>query len=87
MQHRRCNTPARCSPDLHGGESVADGLVLDSELVAWDAAAGQLSFEAFHRRAATRSRTATALAAKTPAVFIAFDALQINGIDCWPCPT
>ncbi|WP_250570393.1 hypothetical protein [Streptomyces sp. CJ_13] len=55
-------------------EQLPDGLVLDGELVVWDTAAGRLSFEALQRRAAARGRTATALAAKTPAFFIAFDA-------------
>ncbi|WP_323187930.1 ATP-dependent DNA ligase [Streptomyces sp. NBC_01264] len=58
---------------------LPDSLVLDGELVVWDTAAGHLSFEALQRRAAARGRTAAALAAKTPAFFIAFDALQIDG--------
>nr|WP_324617546.1 hypothetical protein [Streptomyces xanthophaeus] len=45
------------------------GLVLDGELVAWDTAAGRLSFEELQRRAASRGRTDTALAANTPAFF------------------
>ncbi|MFD9359640.1 hypothetical protein [Streptomyces sp. NPDC060031] len=38
------------------------------------------------RRAAARGRTATALAAKAPAFFIAFDALQIDGIELLALP-
>ncbi|MFB7468572.1 hypothetical protein ACFCZ1_34665 [Streptomyces sp. NPDC056224] len=53
----------------------------------WDSAAGRLSFEALQRLAAARSRTATALAAKTPVFFIAFDALQIDGIELLALPT
>ncbi|MFD3780323.1 hypothetical protein [Streptomyces sp. NPDC058612] len=65
---------------------LPEGLVLDGELVAWGTEAGRLSFEALQRRAAARSRTATALAAKTPAFFIAFDALQIDGIELLALP-
>ncbi|MEU4730414.1 hypothetical protein [Streptomyces sp. NPDC023588] len=69
-------------PDLvAGAEQLPDGLVLDGELVVWDTAAGRLSFEALQRRAAARGRTATALAATSPAFFIAFDALQIDNIE------
>ncbi|MFF1497582.1 hypothetical protein [Streptomyces sp. NPDC058304] len=67
-------------------EQLPDGLVLDGELVVWDTAAGRLSFEALQRRAAARGRTATALAAKSPAFFIAFDALQIDGIELLALP-
>ncbi|MFE7093506.1 ATP-dependent DNA ligase [Streptomyces erythrochromogenes] len=52
------------------------GLVLDGELVVWDAEAGRLSFEALQRRAATRARGALALAARWPVHFVAFDLLQ-----------
>ncbi|MFI5987352.1 hypothetical protein ACIBEA_41595 [Streptomyces sp. NPDC051555] len=57
---------------------LPDGLV-DGELVVWDTAVSRLSFEALQRRAAARGRTAAALAVETPAFFIAFDALQIDG--------
>ncbi|MCX4625177.1 ATP-dependent DNA ligase [Streptomyces sp. NBC_01443] len=69
-----------------GRRSTARGLVVDGELVVWDTAAGRLSFEALQRRAAARSRTASALAAKSPAFFIAFDALQIDGIELLTLP-
>ncbi|MFF8280713.1 hypothetical protein ACF05T_32400 [Streptomyces lateritius] len=67
-------------------EQLPDGLVLDGELVVWDTAAGRLSLEALQRRAAARGRTATALAAKSTAFFIAFDALQIGGIELLALP-
>ncbi|WP_242438961.1 ATP-dependent DNA ligase [Streptomyces sp. CB00455] len=54
---------------------------INGEPVVWDTATGRLSFEALQRRAAARGRTATALAAKTPAFLIAFDALQIDGTE------
>ncbi|MEY2229366.1 hypothetical protein [Streptomyces sp. BF23-19] len=69
-------------PDLVAvAEQLPEGLVLDGELVVWDTAAGRLSFEALQRRAAASGRAASALAAKSPVFFIAFDALQIDGIE------
>ncbi|MFJ3728735.1 hypothetical protein ACIPYQ_40075 [Streptomyces sp. NPDC090045] len=47
------------------------GLVLDGELVVWDTEAGRLSFEALQRRAATRGRSAAALAARWRAFLVA----------------
>ncbi|MFG2989276.1 hypothetical protein ACGFZK_08250 [Streptomyces sp. NPDC048257] len=55
------------------------GLVLDGELVVWDAEAGRLSFEALQRRAATRARGAAGLVAWWPAYFVAFDVLPQDG--------
>ncbi|MEE1751257.1 ATP-dependent DNA ligase [Streptomyces sp. SP18CS02] len=87
LQTRRVSLVQDRFPDLiAAAEQLPDGLVLDGELVAWDTAAGRLSFEALQRRAAARGRTATALAAKTPAFFIAFDALQIDGIELLTLP-
>ncbi|MGW4689843.1 ATP-dependent DNA ligase [Streptomyces sp. NPDC004244] len=62
-------------------EQPPHGLVLDGELVVWDAEAGQLSFEALQRRAGVRARGAPALAAKWPAYFVAFDVLQMDGVE------
>ncbi|MCY0951454.1 hypothetical protein [Streptomyces sp. H27-S2] len=45
-----------------------------------------MSFEALQRRAAARGRTATALAGKTPAFFIAFDALRADGTELLTLP-
>ncbi|MGW9368858.1 ATP-dependent DNA ligase [Streptomyces xanthophaeus] len=67
-------------------EQLPDGLVRDGELVGWDTAVGKLFFEALQRRAAARGRTATALAAKTPAFSIAFDILQADGFVPLPLP-
>ncbi|WP_418961194.1 hypothetical protein [Streptomyces tritici] len=61
------------------------GLVLDGELVTRETCTGR-SFEALQRRAAVRDRTALALAAKRPAFFIAFDALQIHGFELLALP-
>ncbi|MFE9468645.1 hypothetical protein ACFYNW_34395 [Streptomyces virginiae] len=62
------------------------GLVLDGELVVWDAEAGRLSFEVLQRRAATRACGAAGLAARWPAYFVAFDLLQQDGQELLMCP-
>ncbi|MFE6848636.1 hypothetical protein [Streptomyces sp. NPDC057686] len=68
-------------PDLVAAaeEQLPRGLVLDGELLVWDAEAGRLSFEALQRRAAARARGAPALATRWPAYFVAFDVLQLDG--------
>ncbi|MFI6006089.1 hypothetical protein ACIA98_37890 [Streptomyces sp. NPDC051366] len=63
-------------------EQLPEGLVLDgSSSSGTPRPGGRLSFEALQRRAAARGRTATALAAKSPAFFIAFDVLQQDGTE------
>ncbi|MFK0050435.1 ATP-dependent DNA ligase [Streptomyces sp. NPDC090741] len=87
LQTRRGSLVQDRFPDLVAAAAqLPDGLVLDGELVVWDTAAGRLSFEALQRRAAARGRTAAALAARTPAFFIAFDALQIDGTELLALP-
>ncbi|MFF4457245.1 hypothetical protein [Streptomyces goshikiensis] len=87
LQTRRGSLVQDRFPDLvAAAEQLPDGLVLDGELVVRDTAAGRLSFEALQRRAAARGRTATALPGKSPAFFIAFDALQIDGIELLALP-
>ncbi|MEU9083425.1 ATP-dependent DNA ligase [Streptomyces sp. NPDC048357] len=82
IQTRRGSLVQDRFPDLVAAAAqLPDGLVLDGELVVWDTAAGRLSFEALQRRAAARGRSAAALAAKTPAFFIAFDVLQQDGTE------
>ncbi|MFD0268753.1 hypothetical protein ACFVGY_19605 [Streptomyces sp. NPDC127106] len=82
LQTRRGSLVQDRFPDLvAAAQQLPDGLVLDGELVVWDTAVGRLSFEALQRRAAARGRTAAALAAKTPAFFIAFDVLQQDGTE------
>ncbi|MFB6563008.1 hypothetical protein ACFCYH_29655 [Streptomyces sp. NPDC056400] len=77
LQTRRGSLVQDRFPDLvSAAGQLPDGLVLDGELVVWDTAVGRLSFEALQRRAAARGRTATVLAAQTPAFFIAFDCLR-----------
>ncbi|MFD3700386.1 hypothetical protein ACFWUZ_30405 [Streptomyces sp. NPDC058646] len=54
-------------PDLvAAAEQLPVGLVLDGELLVWDADAGQLSFQGLQRRAAARSCTVPGLAAWWP---------------------
>lgn len=85
--------PARRRGGKGGGEG-GDGLLPSGAvqrpgkqaLFVWDTAVGRLSFEALQRRVAARDRTATTLAAKTPAFFIAFDTLQIDGIELLTLP-
>ncbi|MEV0991661.1 ATP-dependent DNA ligase [Streptomyces sp. NPDC049949] len=87
LQTRRGTLIQDRFPDLVAvAGQLPEGLVMDGELVVWDTATGRLSFEALQRRAAARGRTATALAAKTPAFFIAFDALQIDGTELLALP-
>ncbi|MFD5639624.1 hypothetical protein ACFWJM_36560 [Streptomyces sp. NPDC127077] len=56
-------------------EQLPPGLVLDSEVLVWDAESSALSSEAPQRRAAARGRRA--LAVRLPAYFMAFDLLQL----------
>lgn len=87
LQTRRGSLIQDAFPDLVAAAAqLPNALVLDGELVAWDTTTGQLSFEALQRRAAARGRTAAALAMKTPAFFIAFDALQISGTSLLSLP-
>lgn len=67
-------------PDLvAAADQLPHGLVLDGELLVWDAEAGRLSFEALQRRAAASARGAAGLTARWPAYFVAFDVLQQGG--------
>ncbi|WP_037890881.1 ATP-dependent DNA ligase [Streptomyces sp. NRRL S-87] len=62
------------------------GLVLDGELLVWDAARHQLSFEGLQRRAAGDARSGAALSATLPANFVAFDVLQQDGAELLALP-
>ncbi|MEU3774331.1 hypothetical protein AB0F11_14225 [Streptomyces sp. NPDC032472] len=81
VQTRRGSLVQDRWPDLVAAaeEQLPHGLVLDGELVVWDAEAGRLSFAALQRRAAARARGAAGLAAQWPAYFVAFDVLQMGG--------
>ncbi|MEU9233486.1 ATP-dependent DNA ligase [Streptomyces subrutilus] len=82
LQTRRGSLVQDRWPDLVAAakEQLPHGLVLDGELLVWDAGAGRLSFEALQRRAAARGRSAAGLAARWPAYFVAFDVLQQDGV-------
>ncbi|WP_327360029.1 ATP-dependent DNA ligase [Streptomyces sp. NBC_01296] len=81
LQTRRGALVQGAFPDLVASAEaqLPAGLVLDGELLVWDAGAGVLSFEGLQRRAAARARSAAALAGKLPAFFVAFDVLQLDG--------
>ncbi|WP_060178693.1 ATP-dependent DNA ligase [Streptomyces sp. IMTB 1903] len=82
LQTRRGRRVQNRFPDLvSAAEQLPDGLVLDGELLTWDAAAGRLSFEGLQRRTAARGPAARRLAAALPACFVAFDILQQDGIE------
>ncbi|MCB5164987.1 ATP-dependent DNA ligase [Streptomyces bambusae] len=70
-------------PDLvAGARQLPPGLVLDGELVVWDAGTRSLSFAGLQQRTAARGRTAPrGLAPSLPAFFIAFDLLQQDGTE------
>ncbi|MEV7730130.1 hypothetical protein AB0P15_36270 [Streptomyces sp. NPDC087917] len=69
-------------PDLVAAAGqLPDGLVLDGEVLAWDVELGALSFEGLQRRAAARARTAPALTARLPALYLAFGILQADGVE------
>ncbi|MEU3778139.1 hypothetical protein AB0F11_34070 [Streptomyces sp. NPDC032472] len=72
VQTRRGSLVQDRWPDLVAAaeEHLPHGLVLDGELVVWDAETGRLSFAALQRRAAARARGAPALAARWPAYFV-----------------
>ncbi|THA45662.1 hypothetical protein E6R62_35480 [Streptomyces sp. A1136] len=87
LQTRRGALDQGAFPDLvAAAEQLPAGLVLDGELLVWDAEAGALSFEGLQRRAAARTRSDPALAAKLPAFFVAFDLLQQGGRELLDLP-
>ncbi|MFD9303150.1 hypothetical protein ACFWCB_10830 [Streptomyces sp. NPDC060048] len=82
LQTRRGSLVQDRFPDLvAAAEQLPVGLVLDGELLVWDAEAGQLSFAGLQRRAAARRRTAPGLAARWPAHFVAFHVLMADGVE------
>ncbi|MFE2879205.1 ATP-dependent DNA ligase [Streptomyces roseus] len=88
IQTRRGSMVQDRFPDLVAAavEQLPPGLVLDGELLVWDPEAGALSFAALQRRAAARARSAATLAARTPAYFVAFDVLQLDGVETLNLP-
>ncbi|WP_328765586.1 MULTISPECIES: ATP-dependent DNA ligase [unclassified Streptomyces] len=88
LQTRRGSLVQDRFPDVVAAavEQLPPGLVLDGELLVWDPEAGQLSFEGLQRRAAARSRSAAALAARLPAYYVVFDILQQDGTELLSLP-
>jgi len=56
------------------------GCVVDGELVSLDAS-GRLSFDLLQRRLVTSPRTSRRVLSATPASYMAFDLLAVNGVD------
>lgn len=69
-------------PDLTPALSsrLPDDLVLDGEVIAWDAAAGRLDFEGLQARM-TAGRRIRAVAARRPAQLVVFDVLAAGSED------
>ncbi|GLX41312.1 ATP-dependent DNA ligase [Streptomyces roseochromogenus] len=87
LQTRRGALVQDAFPDLvTAAAQLPDGLVLDGEVLAWDLEAGALSFEGLQRRAAARARNAPALAARLPALYVAFDILMADGTELLTLP-
>ncbi|WP_411105130.1 hypothetical protein [Streptomyces sp. cmx-4-9] len=88
LQTRRGTLVQQAFPDLVAAaeDQLPDGLVLDGEVLAWDAEAGTLSFEGVQRRAAARPRPMPVLMARWPALYVAFDILQADGIELVALP-
>ncbi|MEU9035376.1 ATP-dependent DNA ligase [Streptomyces sp. NPDC048352] len=87
LQTRRGALVQDAIPDLVAtADQLPAGLVLDGEVLAWDVEAGALSFEGLQRRAAARARSAPALVARWPALYVAFDVLQADGADLTALP-
>lgn len=59
---------------------LPDDLVLDGEVIAWDAAAGRLDFEGLQARM-TAGRRIRTVAARRPAQFVVFDVLAAGAED------
>ncbi|MEU8502064.1 hypothetical protein AB0C86_35910 [Streptomyces lavendulae] len=87
LQTRRGALVQDAFPDLvTAAAQLPDGLVLDGEVLAWDVEADALSFEGLQRRAAARARNAPALAARLPALYVAFDILMADGTELLTLP-
>ncbi|MCX4632847.1 ATP-dependent DNA ligase [Streptomyces sp. NBC_01443] len=88
LQTRRGSLVQGAFPDLVAAAEaqLPAGLVLDGELLVWDAGASALSFEGLQRRAAARAGSAPGLAARLPAFFVVFDVLQLDGRELLDLP-
>ncbi|MGW7334242.1 ATP-dependent DNA ligase, partial [Streptomyces sp. NPDC054840] len=60
---------------------VPHGLLLAAEHLVWAPDAGRRSYEGLQRRAAARGRSGPGRVARWPAYFVAFDVLQLDGVE------
>ncbi|MDH6169170.1 ATP-dependent DNA ligase [Variovorax boronicumulans] len=76
----------RYFPDLHAAfaECLPKGCVLDGEIVI--ATPSGLDFDALQQRVHPAASRVARLAAETPAAFVAFDILRLDGRDCMARP-
>src|SRR5262249_38629580 len=81
IQSRDLRPLDRYFPELHQalGQGLPDGCVVDGEIVI--ATPRGLDFDALQLRLHPAASRAAKLAAETPAAFVAFDALAIDGVD------
>jgi DNA ligase-1 len=66
---------------LHSAAALADGTVLDGELLIWDAGADHPAPFARLQTRVTRKTVTPKLLASTPAAFVAYDLLELGGAD------
>lgn len=69
---------------LEAAQVLPNGTVLDGELLAWKAG-GPLAFSALQQRL-NRGHPSDALKREIPVVFLAYDLLEIDGVDIRGCP-
>lgn len=86
IQSRDAKPLDRYFPDLHAvfAEWLPAGCVLDGEIVV--ATPRGLDFDALQQRVHPAASRVARLAAETPAAFVAFDLLQLGGVDCMARP-
>lgn len=86
IQSRDSRPLDRYFPELHAllGCALPDGCVLDGEVVI--AAAHGLDFDALQQRVHPAASRVARLSRETPASFVAFDLLRLDGEDLMPRP-
>jgi ATP-dependent DNA ligase len=86
IQSRDAKSLDRYFPELHAvfREWLPVGCVLDGEIVI--ATSGGLDFDALQQRIHPAASRVARLAVETPAAFVAFDLLRLDGADCMARP-
>ncbi|MGQ0657926.1 MAG: non-homologous end-joining DNA ligase [Chromatiales bacterium] len=86
IQRSRRDPRFRGDDGLKGGQALAGSMILDGEIVAFDAS-GKLSFAALQNRIQLKTEREIAAAdQKAPAVFYCFDLLHFAGVDLRKSP-